>query len=131
MLQTLVILILLATSWACSNSSDPGPDNVIRENGQVVIVDRTGKRWDVTHAETQYGMKAEDFQFGLGPEAIRPILNPEFLLPGDPGYPDRSGQFLVIGTDLNNDPRAYPIDVLTRHEVIDEVFGNAHVAVAY
>jgi hypothetical protein len=108
-----------------------GPSNVISENDKIFIVDRTGKRWDVTHAENNYGLKAELFQFGLGPNAIQPILNPKFVSPGDPGYPASTQTFLVIGTALNNDPRAYSISDLTRHEVADERFDSTYVAVAY
>jgi hypothetical protein len=96
-----------------------------------IIEDRTGKRWDVTHAENKYGLKAERFQFGLGPNAIPPILNPEFLSPGEVGYPASDQTFLVIGTALNNDPRAYAISDLIRHEVAEELFDSTYVAVAY
>jgi hypothetical protein len=105
--------------------------NVIKEDNKIFIVDRTGKRWDVTHAENHYGLKAERFQFGLGPNAIPPILNPEFLSPGEVGYPASDQTFLVIGTALNNDPRAYAISDLIRHEVAEELFDSTYVAVAY
>jgi hypothetical protein len=126
-------IVLLLHGAGCSEgpNSGNGPSDVIKENDRIFIEDRTGKRWDVTHAENKYGLKAERFQFGLGPNAIPPILNPEFLSPGEVGYPASDQTFLVIGTALNNDPRAYSISDLTRHEVADEQFGSTHVAVAY
>jgi hypothetical protein len=126
-------IVLLLHGAGCSEgpNSGNGPAEVIKENDRIFIEDRTGKRWDVTHAENKYGLKAERFQFGLGPNAIPPILNPEFLSPGEVGYPASDQTFLVIGTALNNDPRAYSISDLTRHEVADEQFGSTHVAVAY
>lgn len=79
-----------------------------------------------------------NFQFGLGPNAIRPILNPKMLFPGDALYPDDEADFLVLGTTLNNGTRplsdgtrGYSIVDLTRHEIADEKFGDLHVAVAY
>ena len=37
----------------------------------------------------------------------------------------------MIGTSLNGFTRAYPIELLSRFEVANEQFGEAHVAVAY
>ena len=107
-----------------------------QEGGETVYIeDRTGKRWDVGHAE-RYGLVWEGFQYGLGPTAIRPLNNPEMLFPGNEGYPDASdrrlGRTHVLGVDLNGFVRAYPTwSALARFEVVNEQFGDAHVAVAF
>ena len=36
-----------------------------QNDSTVYIVDQTGKKWDVTHAQEKYGMDPEKFQFGL------------------------------------------------------------------
>ncbi len=100
-------------------------------DGKILIIDDTGKEWDVTHAVKQYGFVASQFQFGLGPNAIRPILNPKHLSPGDPGYPAPNATFAVLGVSIEGDARAYPISVLAVHEIADEVFGETHVAAAF
>ena len=110
---------------------DPKSSHVLREGDRVFIVDRTEKRWEVTHAEKVYGFKPEEFQFGLGPNAIKPVLNPEMLCAGDAGYPLADETPLVMGVDFMGYQRAYPIDVMSRYEVANEIFGAAHVAVAY
>ena len=119
----------------CTNPADDTgllDDIVIQpDDSTILIVDRTGKEWDVTHAVNEYGFIAEDFQFGLGPNAIRPIQNPQFLQPGDPDYPDTTEAFLVIGVEYANDARAYPINVLSRHEIANEEIGGDIVAVGY
>jgi hypothetical protein len=97
----------------------------------IYIVDRTGKRWDVTHAVNNYGFDPKQFQYGLGPFAIEPILNPEMIGPGNPGYPSSDDNFLVIGTTLESETRAYQLNVLAVHEIVDEKFKSTHVAVAY
>tara|TARA_Y100000588_G_C14100060_1_gene858398 strand:+ start:592 stop:756 length:165 start_codon:yes stop_codon:yes gene_type:complete len=51
--------------------------------------------------------------------------------PGDPDYPSTRSTFLVMGVQLNGFTRAYPIRVMSRVEVANEKFGEAHVAVAY
>ena len=129
---TVAVLVSLA-AFACKKDTN-GPDGdarVVQRDDRILIVDRTGKEWDVTHAVQKYGFVAENFQFGLGPFAIRPILKPEMLSPGDAGYPDPRETFLVLGTVINNEARAYPIPVMTWHEIADESFGETHVAVAY
>jgi hypothetical protein len=116
----------------CKDILQDNSNHEIRNrDGRIFIVDNTGKEWDVTHAANVYGMQAEQFQFGLGPNAIRPIQNPKFLNPGDPGYPADNNDMLVIGSVFNGVNRAYPIRVLSSHEIVDDVFGDAHVAVAY
>ena len=101
------------------------------EEGKVFIIDYTGKEWDVTHAVRKYGMEPFMFGNGLGPFAIKPIINASMLSPGDLNYPLDSQGILVIGTSLNGFTRAYPIEILSRFEVANEQFGEAHVAVAY
>jgi hypothetical protein len=95
------------------------------------MTDITGKVWDVTHAARNYGMGPRNFEYGLGPFAIPPIMNARMLSPGDLNYPQDSHGTLVIGTSLNGFTRAYPVEILGQFEIANEQFGDAHVAVAY
>lgn len=97
----------------------------------IWITDRTGKKWDIGHAVARYGFVPEKFAHGLGPGAIPPILEPLLLAPGEPGYPDRNQSFLVIGTVLEEDARAYPLQIMSQHEIVDEEIQGEYVAVAY
>ena len=101
------------------------------DSSRIFIIDRTGKEWDVTHAVNEYDFDPEQFQYGLGPFAIRPILEPNLLSPDDPGYPSANESERVIGTVINGIARAYPLSILRRHEVVDEQLGPTYVAVAY
>ena len=127
----------LALGMLPACSQDPaGPNalseaSIVTEGERIVIVDRTGKEWDVTHAKRTYGMEPSKFQFGLGPRAIPPIIGASMLSPGDPNYPDDSDDFLVLGASLNGETKAYPIAKMSIKEVADEKFGDAYVAVAY
>ncbi len=100
------------------------------DDGRVTITDRTGKVWDVTHASRVYGLVPEKFQFGIGPNAILPVFDPVLVSPGDAGFP-AGDDHLVLGVEINGEARAYSIRSLSSHEVVNEVFGDAHVAVAY
>ena len=128
-----LLLFGIAVIVVACDTADPngGGAEVRREGDKIIIVDQTGKSWDVTHAVNEYGFQAQAFQFGIGPFAIRPIQNPTMLLPGDPGYPSPQSDFLVIGYNHEGDKRAYPLYVMGSHEVVDEQFGQTHVAVAY
>lgn len=106
-------------------------DNPDSSIAKIVITDRTGKSWDITHAVLEYSFEADGFQFGIGPHAIRPILKPEMLCASDPGYPNANDGTVVMGVELNGAVRAYPLSVMSRHEVAIEKFGEAYVAVAY
>ena len=142
-LVSAIVIAEIIVFTACSQDpSSPDanfePEEIIQEDARIFIVDRTGKKWDVTHAKKRYDMEPSKFQFGLGPNAIRPILTPRMLSPGDTGYPHDEDDFIVLGTTLNDGTRplsdgtrGYSIIDLTRHEIVDEKFGDLHVAVAY
>ena len=129
--------LLFAGTLSCGSSTSPGDSPVVdvpNENDpddRIYIQDVTGKRWDVTDAERIYGMKAEDFQFGIGPNAIRPINFPAMFKPGDPGYPTQTDQVVVVGTVINEDARAYSLAQLNSHEVVNEVIGGEDVFVGW
>ena len=126
----LFTFILLICSCEMTNSTTDNAQ-VVERGETIVIIDRSGKEWDVTHAVNKYGFVASQFQYGLGPHAIRPILDPQMLSPGESGYPPGNSDHQVIGTTIEEDTRAYPLSVLSRHEIADEQFGDQYVAVAY
>ena len=53
------------------------------------------------------------------------------LSPGDLNYPSDDDNVLVLGVSLNGFTRGYPIQVMSKHEVVNEQFGDARVAVAF
>ena len=123
-------LVGLFTILNCSGES-PKTAEVLEEDGKIFIIDDTGKKWDVTHAKEKYGMKPEEFQFGIGPFAIKPFIEPQMLTEKDQGYPALRDDFEVIGFTYNGESRAYPLDIMMEREVSNEIFGEAHLAVTY
>jgi hypothetical protein len=136
-LAAILIIPLFALAVCGEKSStgppaDPGgdqPDPPVEE--RILLTDRTGKQWDITHAVKVYGMQPENFQFGLGPNAIRPINDPAMVSAGQPGYPDDGAAIDVIGTSINGDARAYPVQALAGHEVANDAAGGVPIAVIY
>ena len=132
--------IVVALLFAClcgisgcgdSSGSPSGPSGIEGDAGRIFIVDKTGKRWDVTYAKNEFGFEPDEFEIGSGPFSLRPILNPQMLSAEEDGYPAENATFLILGTRFNDMPRAYSLGVMSAHEVANEVFGDAHVAVAY
>ena len=130
-LKKLIIFALPFLIWTCASKNTGDPDNGNNRDEQVFITDRTGKKWDVTHAVPKYGFDPSNFQYGLGPHAITPINNPEMLSPGDKGYPVVDSAEAVIGLEIDGDARAYSIRKLSKHEVVNDRFGGKDVAVVY
>ena len=122
------ICLVLSTLTGCGETD---PDTVTTIDGRILIQDRTGKQWDITYAVNELQMSADQFNFGLGPDAILPILNPQFILPGDDDYPQINEIFSVLGVTVAGEHRAYRISHLSRHEVVDDVAGEVVFAATY
>jgi hypothetical protein len=67
---------------------------------------------------------------GGGPprDGIPSIDNPKFISASDSGLQDSD---LVLGLDINGDVRAYPLDILVWHEIVNDDVGGEPVAVTY
>ncbi len=97
----------------------------------VVLVDQDGLETDISYAVYELGMEVDRFEFGLGVDAIQPLIQPRLVGPGHPAFPPPDATFLVVGTEIDGDARAYGMFDIRRNEVVDEVIGGAHVAVTY
>lgn len=99
---------------------------VVNKKGKTYIVDKRGERWDVTQA-VSIGFKPENFQYGLGRNAITPL--------GDNSLRNDSlkvpSNLRVIGITENSDAQAYSIPKLTRHEIANTTIGSKPIAAAY
>ncbi len=124
-------LMLNSCSSGGGSGSTESPPPIKTTNNKIIIVDQTGKEWDVTSAVKRFGFEASGFEFGEGPFAILPINSPKLLCPSDTQYPSNNQSFLVIGATSDVGPRAYPIFVMKINEIVNEFFGDAAVAVAY
>jgi hypothetical protein len=66
----------------------------------------------------------------LPKDAISAISNPQFVKGVDP-LARMAKEERVLGLSLNGDHRAYPIVVLSVHEIVNDVVGGARVAVTW
>jgi hypothetical protein len=126
-------LIAVSVWTACTTVVPEFEDDtkIAVANDTIFLIDQTGKAWDITLAVKKFGLRPEEFQFGVGPFSILPIIDPVMLSPGDRGYPGPDERDLVIATTIGGDSRAYKIGDLNSHEVVDDTFGDVHVAVGW
>ena len=129
--RTLAFLLISLIASGCSFSEVSTGDSTSKSAEPVILVDQTGKEWDITSAVNKYGFEMGRFEYGLGPFAIEPIVEPEVLNPNDAGYPESEGTFLVIGTSINGDTRAYGRLDIVQSEIVDDYIGGVPLAVAY
>ena len=66
----------------------------------------------------------------LPKDGIRSIDDLSFVSAAEAGL-DMADQEFVIGLIIGGDTRAYPINVLSRHEIVNDVVGGTPVAVTY
>jgi len=83
-------------------------------------------------------IKSNENQIILGKPQIIPDVPKDAIPPLDfPKYVKASevdflgGNDLVIGVDINNDTRAYPINILNWHEIVNDKIGDMDVVITY
>lgn len=66
---------------------------------------------------------------GPPPDGIPPIDKPRFLNVGDIDF--LADQEPVLALDIDGDTRAYPVQIMTWHEIVNDTVGGVPVAVSY
>lgn len=97
----------------------------------IILVDRDGYEWDVTAAVLEHRMALTYWEFGLGRNTIRPIIDPLMIGPGAVGYPDDDNTTEILGVAYEDDVRAYKIGDMANREVVDDVVNGIPIAVCY
>ena len=126
MLLIIIFMLLPAASLAQLSCDSPPPpfDNPdLLSNWQTVW-----DRMDVCKSEA--GVFYEIISGGVGRDGIPPIDNPQFddLATADQWLQPSSP---VIALEIDGDARAYPLAILTRHEIANDVIGDVPVAVTF
>ncbi len=115
------LLLLIHTAQAQNSCDDPFGGEQVRFSTSF---------WSKTDFCQHTIPYNEIISGGVMPDGIPPIDNPafdsltvaaEWLQPQSP----------VIAFDLGGEARAYPLAILTRHEIVNDVFGDVPVAVTF
>ena len=87
---------------------------------------------------TDSPLKKEGYQYGIGKDRIRPIDHPVFVKPDDPRLLAAAGtrvrnadQIRVIGYVYGGEARAYPIELLNRHELVNDTIAKKPLTVGW
>jgi len=97
----------------------------------ITITDRHGDVWEITHAVRRHGMSLPGWENGIGRHTLRPIIEPALSCAGDIDFPDPDNLTVVLGMVIEGEARAYKLGDLNDTEVVDDIIGEAHVAVTY
>ena len=63
-------------------------------------------------------------------DGIRAITDPNFVPVEEASQWMRGGE-QVIGLEMGGEVKAYPINILSRHEIVNDVLGGTPVAVTW
>jgi len=66
----------------------------------------------------------------LGKDGIPSIDNPRFVGPGEADQQMQAFE-RVLGVSINGDHRAYPLNMLSHHEIVNDTVGGVPVAVTW
>lgn len=108
---------------SCENPPAPFDNEELLNNWQTV--------WDrMDVCKSQEGVFYEIISGGVGRDGIPPIDNPQFddLATADQWLRPASP---VIALEIDGVARAYPLAILTRHEIANDVINDAPVAVTF
>ena len=83
---------------------------------------------DFTKASVDFGEIFSGFAGGTGKDRIPSIDAPKFEPVAEVDLPDREP---VIGVAIGDDIRAYPLRILTWHEIVNDVVGGVPIAVTF
>lgn len=146
----LLAVLSLIMMFSCSSKKETTKDLV--ENTAEVLAARNdrpiaadlGKFFEKDGRKYMYGgddstwhfdvsntiLKDEQYHYGIGRERFMALIEPEFisLEEANEVYPD-SARFLLL--QIGEDVRAYGIDLLTKHEVVNDVVNGQPVMAAY
>jgi hypothetical protein len=90
-------------------------------------------QWAFAWPETDFTKASVDFRTiisgGVPKDGIRSIDDPVFAPVGD--LDSLAGTEPVIGLIVNGVAKAYPLQILTRHEIVNDVIGGVPVAVTF
>ena len=131
-------LLLLATGADPSAESNAIPDlhdrPIVEENGRRLLWANEDEYGNVEWFDmTDSTIDPERFQFGIGKDTIASVDDPEFVSFGDPRLVERgiTRETEVLGVEIDGIARAYPIGLMSLHEVVNDSFGGKPYAVLW
>ena len=117
----LVAIIALVVAWSFVNTNSIGSSSNQQNNAAI----------DNSVQETKAIVPIDQIVSGGPPrDGIPSIDNPKFVSVQDASK-FLQGADLVIGVSINGDTRAFPLQILVWHEIVNGVVGGTPVAITY
>ena len=112
-----------------------GEKQYLWARGPKVPDDESSEWFDMTGSPVEL----ETINHGIGKDEIASIDNPVFVKPDDPrllrkwagGDIEENGKLRVICYANTADARAYPVTLMNRHELVNDVVGGTPVTVGW
>ncbi len=120
----------VGSDWRTAFSSParpPGPEVIERDDGLFLWAgDDPDEHFDIT----EFRLNPDQLRYGLGREAFPALIEPEFdsMSTADQWLED---DHRVLVLRLGDEVRVYPIDLLIRHEIVNDVVNDIPVFAAY
>ena len=135
-MKTLWSCLIMSAICGCSSTGDKASHSreIRTENGRTLLWAR-----DVESGETEWFdltdsmIDPRDFQYGVGKDAIASIDEPVFTTFDDPLIAERgiTIETEVLGVYLEGIARAYPVDLMSMHEIVNDEFEEKPYAVLW
>lgn len=113
--MTAAIAITLA---ACSQSA---PDDSVEDSGDP--------RTEAASTPDPVVDPEDIISGGPPPDGIPPIDDPKFLAPGDATF--LAEREPVLAVEIGGEAKAYPLQIMTWHEIVNDTIGGVPVSVTY
>ena len=97
----------------------------------IILIDQTGEAFDITNAVLRYFLTASAWEHGLGRDTIRPVVDPTWILPGEPAYPHENSTADIIALASDVEAHSYRVGDISNREVVNDFIGGAHLAVTF
>jgi len=126
-----LVLALTATATVLFGGSSTSVSAQLSCDDPPLEVSGLVRVWDKTDfCQSQAGVFEEIISGGVGRDGIPPIDNPTFESIADAST-WLQPQSPVIAFELDGTARAYPLAILTRHEIVNDVVADVPVAVTF
>lgn len=101
------------------------------------LIERDGRRWlrggerESDHFDvTRFRLDPKSLHYGIGRERFPALIEPKFVSSAEAdGW--LAPEALVLAVRLGDEVKVYPIDLLVRHEVVNDVVGGVPIFTAY
>ncbi|MCP3905974.1 MAG: DUF3179 domain-containing protein [Planctomycetes bacterium] len=138
LLTILAATLVLVGLSGCAGPAEPGTPSVhnrpiVEKDGRTLLwAGKTDDGEDEWFDMTGSLIDPSQFQFGIGRDTIASIDAPRFATFDDPRVAAGgiTRQTFVLGVSIDGVARAYPEDIMSRHEVVnDEIAGKPYAVI--